>query len=247
MAEVEYVLTAVNFVATDGWKFLPQYKFNHKSGVWKHWTRFTKFPDRKWISHFATTLEEKTRSKSLDDDEETLAAHRAENLVEARRLADEVSAKSVPLHRRLYLTGTIQARRAGFAEDVITKKKVYSTKPTEPVRGTIKLAENKPYQPARYLSGELAGQWKDESTPSIAPAPTCGLTSCCPVPPAPAISNGTNHAKAFVATNSRETGGKYPLRSTNGTDALVRDYQRWMGGVDIHDQLRMQRYSIQLA
>ncbi|KAE9175133.1 hypothetical protein PF004_g26476 [Phytophthora fragariae] len=26
---------------------------------------------------------------------------------------------------------------------------------------------------------------------------------------------------------------------------LVRDYHRWMGGVDIHDQLRMQRYSIQ--
>ncbi|KAE8885562.1 hypothetical protein PF010_g19089 [Phytophthora fragariae] len=26
---------------------------------------------------------------------------------------------------------------------------------------------------------------------------------------------------------------------------LVRDYHRWVGGVDIHDQLRMQRYSIQ--
>jgi CDP-glycerol glycerophosphotransferase (TagB/SpsB family) len=29
--------------------------------------------------------------------------------------------------------------------------------------------------------------------------------------------------------------------------SMVRDYQRWMGGVDIHDQLRMQRYSLQLA
>ncbi|POM62508.1 hypothetical protein PHPALM_28333 [Phytophthora palmivora] len=28
---------------------------------------------------------------------------------------------------------------------------------------------------------------------------------------------------------------------------LVRDYQRWMGSVGIHDQLRMQRYSIQVA
>jgi hypothetical protein len=27
----------------------------------------------------------------------------------------------------------------------------------------------------------------------------------------------------------------------------VVDYQRWMGGVDIHDQLRLQRYSIQLS
>ena len=29
--------------------------------------------------------------------------------------------------------------------------------------------------------------------------------------------------------------------------SCVVDYQRWMGGVDIHDQLRLQRYSIQLA
>jgi len=28
---------------------------------------------------------------------------------------------------------------------------------------------------------------------------------------------------------------------------LVKDYHRWMGGVDVHDQLRLQRYSLQLA
>lgn len=28
---------------------------------------------------------------------------------------------------------------------------------------------------------------------------------------------------------------------------LVRDYHRWMGGVDVHDQLRLQRYSVQLC
>ncbi|KAG2981967.1 hypothetical protein PC128_g10616 [Phytophthora cactorum] len=28
---------------------------------------------------------------------------------------------------------------------------------------------------------------------------------------------------------------------------LVSGYHRWMGGVDVHDQLRMQRYSVQLA
>ncbi|KAE9176736.1 hypothetical protein PF005_g24791 [Phytophthora fragariae] len=27
----------------------------------------------------------------------------------------------------------------------------------------------------------------------------------------------------------------------------MRDYHRWMGGVDVHDQLRLQRYSLQLA
>ncbi|ETL41479.1 hypothetical protein L916_07558 [Phytophthora nicotianae] len=29
--------------------------------------------------------------------------------------------------------------------------------------------------------------------------------------------------------------------------SMMRDYQRWMGGVDIHDQLRLQRYSVQLS
>ncbi|ETM98321.1 hypothetical protein PPTG_24657 [Phytophthora nicotianae INRA-310] len=29
--------------------------------------------------------------------------------------------------------------------------------------------------------------------------------------------------------------------------SMMRDYHRWMGGVDIHDQLRLQRYSLQLS
>jgi hypothetical protein len=28
---------------------------------------------------------------------------------------------------------------------------------------------------------------------------------------------------------------------------IVNDYQRWMGGVDVHDQLRLQKYSIQTS
>uniref|UniRef100_H3HA93 PiggyBac transposable element-derived protein domain-containing protein n=1 Tax=Phytophthora ramorum TaxID=164328 RepID=H3HA93_PHYRM len=39
------------------------------------------------------------------------------------------------------------------------------------------------------------------------------------------------------------TGGSKVLQSC----AMMRDYQRWMGGVDIHDQLRLQRYSLQMA
>ncbi|EGZ29518.1 hypothetical protein PHYSODRAFT_379326, partial [Phytophthora sojae] len=27
--------------------------------------------------------------------------------------------------------------------------------------------------------------------------------------------------------------------------SMVRDYHQWMGGVDIHDQLRLQHYSLQ--
>ncbi|OWZ00908.1 hypothetical protein PHMEG_00027801 [Phytophthora megakarya] len=220
-AELEYVLAAVNFVATDGWKFLPQYKFNHKSGVWKHWTRFTKFPDRKWISHFATALEEKTRSKNLADDEETLAAHRAENLAEARRLVDEVNAKSVPSQ----VVAASAAQMLEEADDEALRWFVYPSEAAEAIKKGEKppMADiiRGPYQPARYLTGELVGQWKDVSTTGTGPAPVCGLTTCCPVPPASGTSNGTsNHAKPFVTTSGRETGGKYPLRSTKDTDTV---------------------------
>ncbi|KAG3063179.1 hypothetical protein PC121_g12309 [Phytophthora cactorum] len=211
-AELEYVLAAVNFVASDGWKFLPQYKFNHKSGVWKHWTRFTKFPDRKWISHFATALEDKTRSKSLgDDEEETLAAHRAENLTEARRLVAEVNTKTVPSQ----VVAASAAQMLEQADDEALRWFVYPSEAVEALKKGEKPAITEvirgPYQPARYLTGELKDQWKDVTTSMAVSAPVCGLTPCCPVPSAPVSSN---------SGSSRETGGKYPLRSTNGPDAV---------------------------
>ncbi|KAF4041923.1 PP-loop family [Phytophthora infestans] len=205
--ELEYVLAAVNFVATDGWKFLPQYKFNHKSGVWKHWTRFTKFPDRKWISHFATALEDKTRSTSLAHDEETLATHRAENLAEARRLAGDVTAKTAPSQ----VVAASAAQMLEQTDDGALRWFVYPSEAVEALKKGEKPAMTEvirgPYQPARYLTGELKDQWKDVTTSSA--APVCGLTTCCPVP-------GSNDTQ----TNARETGGKYPLRSTNGTDVV---------------------------
>ena len=52
-AEVEYVLDAVLFVAEHGAKFLPLYRYNYKTGEWAHTTRLTRFPERKWLSHFS--------------------------------------------------------------------------------------------------------------------------------------------------------------------------------------------------
>ena len=34
-----YVLDAVLFVAEHGWRLLPQYRFNYKTGEWKHVSR----------------------------------------------------------------------------------------------------------------------------------------------------------------------------------------------------------------
>lgn len=46
--QAKYILDAVLFVADNGASFLPQYRLNHKTGEWKHKTRFTRFPERRW-------------------------------------------------------------------------------------------------------------------------------------------------------------------------------------------------------
>ncbi|RLN93738.1 hypothetical protein BBJ28_00014091 [Nothophytophthora sp. Chile5] len=224
-AELEYVLAAVHFVATDGWRFLPQYKFNHKSGVWKHASRFTKFPDRKWLSHFGTALEEKSRSQSLEGtaaDTEQLAAHRAENLVEAQRLADQVSGKSSSSQ----VVAASAAQMLEEADDEALRWFVYPSEAAEAIKKGEKPALattiRGPYQPARYLSGELRHQWESVSTPK-ASTPVCTLSTCCPVPSSATASNGNSSTKkkptAAIAANGRETQGKYPLRSTTNGGA----------------------------
>ncbi|CAM9639661.1 unnamed protein product [Chrysoparadoxa australica] len=51
-AEAMYILGAVRWVARHGRSFLRSYKCNHKTGEWKHTTRFTRFPERKWLGNF---------------------------------------------------------------------------------------------------------------------------------------------------------------------------------------------------
>jgi hypothetical protein len=36
--EIDFVLDAVAFVSTDGWKLMPQFIFNNETGEWKHHT-----------------------------------------------------------------------------------------------------------------------------------------------------------------------------------------------------------------
>jgi len=52
-AEVDYVLACVAFVARRGWLFLPQYRLEFKTGECKHRSRATRFPERRWLSHFS--------------------------------------------------------------------------------------------------------------------------------------------------------------------------------------------------
>ncbi|CAN0346827.1 unnamed protein product, partial [Ectocarpus sp. 13 AM-2016] len=47
--EARYILDAVLFVADHGASFLPYYRVNYKTGEWKHKTRFTRFPERRYV------------------------------------------------------------------------------------------------------------------------------------------------------------------------------------------------------
>ncbi|GMF62777.1 unnamed protein product [Phytophthora fragariaefolia] len=56
------------------------------------------------------------------------------------------------------------------------------------------------------------------------------------------LSRGSS--SAVETCGRRIPGGR---RSTIPCPSAMREYHRWMGGVDIHDQLRLQRYSLQLS
>ncbi|ETN23383.1 hypothetical protein PPTG_02964 [Phytophthora nicotianae INRA-310] len=87
--EVDYVLEAVHFVADHGWKFLPQYEFSCRTGVWRHISRAdVAFPDKKRLSDMHIEDVESVRSSIVVEPIRDLAAHRRQNLEQAVKLAD---------------------------------------------------------------------------------------------------------------------------------------------------------------
>ncbi|KAE9316223.1 hypothetical protein PR003_g18776 [Phytophthora rubi] len=53
----------------------------------------------------------------------------------------------------------------------------------------------------------------------------------------------TGARRAMLTCERRISGGK-GRTTTVPCPSMIRDYQTWMGGVDVHDQLRLQRYSL---
>ncbi|GAB9477254.1 hypothetical protein Gpo141_00014317, partial [Globisporangium polare] len=103
-SEVEYILRAVHFVADEGWKLLPQYKFDVKHASWTHRSRLNGAASASStikslglfdLSSSTTLAPETTRCLSAEPalDVEALARHRQENLEKAQELAD-LSAQS---------------------------------------------------------------------------------------------------------------------------------------------------------
>ncbi|TYZ64994.1 hypothetical protein PybrP1_000442 [[Pythium] brassicae (nom. inval.)] len=229
--ELEYIVRAIKFVADEGWKFLPQYKFNHKSGVWKHTSRFTKFPNRKWLSLFATAKGQSQEQQTLDGGPDALRAHRAANLAQAQQLAAEsfkgskAAAGSVAASAAQMLEDSYEALRwfAYPSEAAAALKRGVKPALTSEIRG--------PYQPARYLAGTLKHQWDDVAASGDAAIATSADAEeqVVAVERVPAfVQYGLSMASSVAPTpgSARETGGKYPLRSAgsaNGSAAPPAD------------------------
>ena len=74
-AEIDYTLAAVHAVATHGWRLLPIYRMDAKTGEWRHVARARSFPERKWLAHMKFPL--------ADDDEEADATIPSEDDIAA--------------------------------------------------------------------------------------------------------------------------------------------------------------------
>lgn len=109
--EVSYILDTIAFVADHGWRFLPDYKFNHKTGEWKHTTRFTKFSERKWISNvdFGATG---TRTNTTTICSTPMSVAFESTFAEAKQLAASQAAKTQKqLERTIQLEASVEALR----------------------------------------------------------------------------------------------------------------------------------------
>ncbi|POM67279.1 Hypothetical protein PHPALM_16759, partial [Phytophthora palmivora] len=96
---------------------------------------------------------------------------------------------------------------------------------TVPPQGTIKLAQNKRFPQI------TAAMWMDRTPVHLLTSGGSRQTTT------------VSKCNYVIADVRRIHGDMQPIPAPE----LVRDYHRWMGGVDVHDQLRMQRYSVQLC
>jgi selenocysteine lyase/cysteine desulfurase/tRNA(Ile)-lysidine synthase TilS/MesJ len=82
--EVDYVIQALIWVAKNGWILLPQYRCDHKTGEWRHWSRRGKplgKSERRWLSRYdilASSLDGKhSNGQTLQPFSEVVQASRA--------------------------------------------------------------------------------------------------------------------------------------------------------------------------
>ncbi|CAK4159413.1 unnamed protein product [Aphanomyces euteiches] len=190
--EVEYILAAIDFVATDSWKFLPQYRFNHKTGEWKHRTRFTKFPTRKWLTRATFTATPAAAPT-------TLTTSYAEYLEQAKELAVQAvsDVRATPLSH------------AGMLDDSKAS-----------LRWFIYPSEVLAALDAKETSNLALGDLEGPIQPHLYGAPSTPATPAAPVAVAKSVNSTTAAAAAVCLTCPPPTKSeKYPLRNQAAVDS----------------------------
>ena len=162
--EVEYILQAVNFVATHGWKLLPQYEYNPHTGAWYHTSRaVASFPSRKFLASMQLDDVEMVRQSVCVAPIHNIAAHRRENMEQAAVVANaciEDAASSEKFSEGAKLVSSHEwLRWFVYPSEAVAAYKEKGEKPTltEKIEG--------PCQPQRYLDGLVHNVW--EGVPSL--------------------------------------------------------------------------------
>ncbi|KAG7395908.1 hypothetical protein PHYBOEH_003033 [Phytophthora boehmeriae] len=162
--EVEYVLEAVNFVATHGWKFLPQYEFDPHNGAWRHVSRSkTVFPAKKFLSSMQLDDAETVRASVCASPIRNISAHRRENLEQAFVLADNcikeaAIAETIPEGQKL-VPSHEWLRWFVYPHEAVAAYKETGEKPS------LTVTIEGPVQPQNYLDGSVHRVW--DGVPSL--------------------------------------------------------------------------------
>jgi hypothetical protein len=103
-AVFEYILDAVDFVATDGWKLLPQYDFDEDTGLWRHRGGLADPPMSLHDIHYGPAGIVAATHRRRHEPESSLAGY----LADARRVAVEAAIDTEPI------AATTSTRNADF-------------------------------------------------------------------------------------------------------------------------------------
>ncbi|KAK1947367.1 PiggyBac transposable element-derived protein 4 [Phytophthora citrophthora] len=126
------------------------------------------------------------------------------------------------LQRNVFSIGTILGDRVGYPQEIVEKNR---DRPQRIEHGATRVAV------ARNCALVTGLVWWDRK-----PVQFLGTGS----------SRAMETCRMYALRVGRRTRGTGGRRHVVPCPAMVRDYYRWMGGVDIHDQFRLQQYSLQL-
>ncbi|KAI9366736.1 putative cysteine desulfurase [Zopfochytrium polystomum] len=174
-ADVQYLLDAVHFVATHGWRLLPDYRFDPRTGAWRHRAEprgdgggLMLLPAEKRLS--ALNLNSRAAFPPAAAEAFDLAAHRRENLRRAAVLADTCLADACLAAAVAAAAEPKRSRDDGHRQRIIPAHEwlrwfVY---PDEAVAAQLECGGVKPplapaikgpCQPQRYRDGSVLGEW----------------------------------------------------------------------------------------